>query len=96
LPTYQGKQDKKIWSRRRHLGVIPYLNTQLVTDVNVKFWRAVTDIVMFAQTPDQARKLEDTLGLPRHALDALINAPKFRYLLWRRGVGIVDTKARAA
>lgn len=88
-PTYQGQQDRVIWSRRRHLGVAPFINTQIVTDVNSKFWRAATKVYIFAQAEEQARALEKMLSLPKHALDSLVNAQKFRYLLWRQGEGLV-------
>jgi hypothetical protein len=88
-PTHQGQLDRRIWSRRRHLGVIPFLNTQIVTDVNIKFWRAATLIYIFAQSAQQARHLEETLSLPKGALDELVMAPKFHYLVWRQGEGLV-------
>jgi hypothetical protein len=90
LPTYQGKQDRQLWSLRRHLGVAPFINAQLVTDVVVKFWRQATKVYIFCQTEEQARELEKTLSLQKHALDAVINAPKYRYLLWRQGEGLVS------
>lgn len=88
-PTYQGQQDRTIWSIRRHLGVAPLINSQVVSDVNIKFWRQATKVYIFSQTEEQARDLEQKLSLPRHSLDPIVTAPKFRYLLWRQGEGIV-------
>jgi len=90
-PTFQGQQDRRIWSRRRHFGVVPFLNTQMATDVNIKFWRAATTVVMFAQSEQQARHLEQILSLPEGALEELVNAEKFRYLVWRAGEGLVSS-----
>lgn len=96
-PTYQGKQDRRIWSRRRHLGVAPYLNAQVVSDVNIKFWKAVTKVYIFAQSTKGARDLEEKLSLPAGALAGLVNAQKYRYLLWLQGEGLIDpTNARTA
>lgn len=88
-PTYQGKQDRQIWSNRRHLGVAPFVNVQVVTDLNIKFWRAATKVYIFCQTAENARELEKTLSLSRGALDAVVNAPKFRFVAWRQGEGLV-------
>jgi hypothetical protein len=91
VPTYQGGQDRTIWSNRRHLGCAPLVNVQVVTDLNVKFWRAATHVYLFCQTEENARHLEKTLSLPKHALDPVVNAPKYRYLLWRQGEGLVQS-----
>lgn len=88
-PTWQGIQDRRIWSRRRHLGVAPLLNAQVVRDINIKFWRQASQAYLFAQSREQARDLEQKLSLPHRALDVLVGAPKYRYLLWRAGEGIV-------
>lgn len=89
-PTYQGDQDRVIWTNRRHLGCAPFLNTQVVSDVNIKFWRQATKVVIFSLGEEQARDLESKLSLPRRRLDELVNAPKFRFLVWRQGEGIVN------
>jgi len=94
-PTYQGPQDRVIWSNRRHLGVAPLLNGQLATDINEKFYKAATKVVIFAQGEEAARYLERKLSVSKGALDPIVSspparvAPRFKFLLWRQGEGIV-------
>lgn len=89
-PTWQGIQDRRIWSRRRHFGVAPLLNAQVVRDINIKFWRQATVAYLFAQSQEQARDLEEKLSLSRGSLRVLVGAPKYRYLVWRAGEGLVS------
>ena len=87
-PTYQGPQDRTIWSNRRHLGVAPFSNAQVATDINDKFYRAATKVYVFNQSEESARYLEKKLSLAKGALQAIVNAPKRRYVLWHQGEGL--------
>lgn len=89
--THMDKQDFRLFANRRHWGLAPYFNVQRQSSLMVAFYEQATDVFLFAQTEDNARDLERKLSLPRGALDSIVNAPKYRYLHWRQGEGIVTS-----
>jgi hypothetical protein len=96
-PSYQGPQDRTIWTRRRHLGIAPLINVQVPTDLHAKFWRNATKIYIFAQAEDASRYVEEKLSLPKGTLDALTYRGvvqgdlKYKHVLWRQGRGLVTS-----
>ena len=89
-PTFMDKLDFQIFANRRHWGLAPLFNVQRQSSLMAAFYEQATDVYVFAQTEENARELEKKLSLPRGALGSTINAPKFHYLHWRQGEGIVN------
>lgn len=87
--TWMDKLDFQVFANRRHWGLAPFLNVQRQASLTAAFFEQATDVYVFAQTEENARELERKLSLPKGALQAIVNAPKFRYLHWRQGEGLV-------
>lgn len=88
--THMSELDFMLFSDRRHLGLAPHINVQRQSSLMAAFYEMATDVFVFAQTEKNARALEEKLSLPEGALQPVVNAPKFHYLHWRQGEGIVD------
>lgn len=95
--THMDRQDFQMFANRRHWGLWPYINAQRQSALMVAFFEQATDVFVFAQTRDNARELERKLSLPKGALDPTVNeppalvCPKYRYLHWRQGEGLVSS-----
>lgn len=88
--SYVGELDNALLSNRRHWGVGPVYNVQRPTALTEGFYNLATDVFILAQSSDRrTRVLEEYLGLPDGALDALVGAEPFTFRHWKAGKGLV-------
>jgi hypothetical protein len=90
--TYITPEDLDLCSNRRHYGIYKILNVQSVRALTEAWFSNATDVWIFSQANnDDARELENRLGLPRGRIGGsrIMNAPKFKFLHWRRGEGVI-------
>lgn len=88
--TYMDKLDFQVFANRRHWGLAPLINVQRQSSLMAAFYELATDVYVFALNEESARELERKLSLSKGALQPIVNAPKYRYLHWKQGEGLVS------
>lgn len=95
--SYMGTEDVQLLSNRRHWGIGPVYNVQYPTALTRAFYERATAVYVFSQTSEKSTTtLEEYLGLREGALAEMIQAPPYKYKLWRRKIGLVAENGRAA
>lgn len=88
--SHAAKADVEVLVTRRHLGIAPMYNLQDPTLLHPRFFKLATDVYVFRQTSeDDLENLRKRCGAPDGAFDSMLNAPKHRFLHYRRGEGFV-------
>lgn len=88
--TYAEKADLALLSNRRHYGIHVAMGVQEVTNLTAVWFKQATEVYILSQgTIEAVRELEKRIGLPKGKLDRTLNAPRFKFLTWRRGEGLV-------
>jgi hypothetical protein len=91
-PTHMDAIDMELFSNRRHYGVHPIYNVQRPGGVVESFFTQSTEVAIFAQPSDDwVKTLEHRLAGTKGRLEALLNAPKFKYAKWRMGEGLANS-----
>ncbi len=89
--------DRALASNRRHWGVGLVMNVQSPSGVHLMWYEQATDVVMFClSNEERVRTMERTLGLSKGVLAPLQHAPKFHYVHWRRGEGLLLCTSQVA
>jgi ABC-type oligopeptide transport system ATPase subunit len=89
--THVSELDNRILSTRRHLGLGLILNVQEAAQLMNRWYRMSTDVFLFKQTSDRARKLDEWLQLERGSLESwgVTELADHHYLHVRPGKGLV-------
>jgi len=91
-PTHMDALDVDLFSNRRHYGIAPVYNVQRPGALMEAFFTQSTEVYIFSQPSEKwTHTLEERLGLRGGELDFLVGGPKFRYVLWRQGEGLVTS-----
>lgn len=86
--SHVDKTDLKLMVRRAHVGVAPVYNMQDPTLLHPRFVSMTTDVYVFRQPSVKAiAHLQERMGAPPGAFDSMLNAPKHRYIHFKRGEG---------
>lgn len=87
--TWVGKSDAEFLATRRHRGVGGIFNLQDTGQLMQRFYRASTDVYLFAQPAESVALLEKHLMLDKGTLRAATKLEMYDYLHVRLRVGVV-------
>lgn len=88
--THIGRDDLRMVTTRRHLGIAPAFNLQRGSALMKAFFEAATDVFVFKQSSEESvRDVEVKLGVPRGSLMCMLSAENFRYAHWKQSQGLV-------